>query len=456
MPPKHRLKKPHNGGTKTAIEPTIGQSPRKKGKIEPLPVGDPPHTAFLLSLKVPSLKAHVAQHGLPLFSGKANIFESKRDEFVRRGNEELEKTRRLEQQILARKKLTQARAQRRKEESQLVKEAVKGAGGRGRYDRIGFLTLRYNSIGLSEAVIDKQGATQVTTPVGDTTSQTLASAPQTAPSQSSTPWIGLPAAETSPTNDSTTLLHIRTSSATRTNSISKTLAQSVTDRPLISPLTPFAPVAPRLIPKPSLTPSDSNDSRRPSLLQTFQEVTGQGSPIEPTRSAESTESTNSPDPFAMSNPPNQDLGGVDDKIRDVIQNLYDFQQHVHGFRPEQQERMIEKVEDIAASLQELDTVTKDQSNPIQKVRVAPDIIDYVDAGRNPDIYTREFVELVQRGNSVINGKQKAFRDFSKIFAEALKENFDGMDDEVDTVMRNAGMEECDGKFIEIQQNGHGA
>jgi hypothetical protein len=33
----------------------------------------------------------------------------------------------------------------------------------------------------------------------------------------------------------------------------------------------------------------------------------------------------------------------------------------------------------------------------------PEIIDYVDSARNPDIYTREFVELVQRGNQDLRG-----------------------------------------------------
>ena len=53
--------------------------------------------------------------------------------------------------------------------------------------------------------------------------------------------------------------------------------------------------------------------------------------------------------------------------------------------------------------------------------IPPEIIDYVDDGRNPDIYTREFVELVQRGNAVINGKREAFADFSRIFADKLVE-----------------------------------
>ncbi|KAJ9655466.1 RNA polymerase II mediator complex subunit [Neophaeococcomyces mojaviensis] len=438
--------------TKPTTEPTASQ-PRKKGKAEPLPDGDPPHTAFLLSLKIPSLKDHVAQHGLSLFSTRASIFEFKRDEIIRVNNEKLVKIQQLEQRRLqqqegerARKKLAQARVKRRQKETQVVKDAVREVGGRTKYDRVGFFTFRYNSIRFTEAINEYRVLTRTPNNLDDTTSQTLASAPQTAPPQSSTSWKGLPVAAESRTNGSS----IAPNTTSRSSSIPEAIAKRIFERPEISLITPTAPFAQVFGPEPPLTPADSNDSRRQSLLQPLQQAVGQASPTEPREPTEPSE------PITMPNQPVQDLGGVDDKIKDVIQSLYEFQQHVHGFRPEQQERMIEKVEDIASSLKDLDTVTKDESNPIQNVRVAPDIIDYVDAGRNPDIYTREFIELVQRGNSVMNGKQKAFRDFSKIFAQVLKDNFDGMDDEVDTIMRHAGMEERDGAFVEMQQNGHRA
>lgn len=162
------------------------------------------------------------------------------------------------------------------------------------------------------------------------------------------------------------------------------------------------------------------------------------------------------DPYTMSGKPSVDTGGVDDSIKDVIQNLFVMQQHVASFRPEIQDGLHRKVEDLAVSLQNLDDLVANPSNPIHNIKIAPDIIDYVDDGRNPDIYTRDFVELVQRGNSVMNGKQQAFRNFSKIFAKALKDNFDGMDEEVDLIMENAGMEEKNGRFVEKQQNGSAA
>jgi len=148
-------------------------------------------------------------------------------------------------------------------------------------------------------------------------------------------------------------------------------------------------------------------------------------------------------------------GGAAEAIKDVIQDLFALQQHVHQFKPEQQEGVNRQVENVANSLSTLDAIVKNPDNPLHNLRVAPEIIEYVDDARNPDIFSREFVELVQRGNSVMNGKQQAFRSFSQVYAKKLKDAFDGLDDEVDMIMDNAGMEEKDGRFVEKGQDDGG-
>ncbi|KAI1096371.1 mediator complex, subunit Med10 [Rostrohypoxylon terebratum] len=49
-------------------------------------------------------------------------------------------------------------------------------------------------------------------------------------------------------------------------------------------------------------------------------------------------------------------------------------------------------------------------------QIPPELISYVDNGRNPDIYTREFVEQVRRGNQLARGKQSAFASFRDVLA----------------------------------------
>ena len=59
------------------------------------------------------------------------------------------------------------------------------------------------------------------------------------------------------------------------------------------------------------------------------------------------------------------------------------------------------------------------SDGLSSTIIPPDIIAYVEEGRNPDIYTREFVELVQRRNVYLRGKIEAFKGFAGVLEEEM-------------------------------------
>lgn len=82
--------------------------------------------------------------------------------------------------------------------------------------------------------------------------------------------------------------------------------------------------------------------------------------------------------------------------------------------------------------------TSNQDPPISSVQLPPEIIDYVDAARNPDIYTREFVELVQRGNQDLKGKQEAFASFRDVLAREMRSAMPECRREVDRVVEATG------------------
>ncbi|KAF1816453.1 mediator of RNA polymerase II transcription subunit 10, partial [Eremomyces bilateralis CBS 781.70] len=57
--------------------------------------------------------------------------------------------------------------------------------------------------------------------------------------------------------------------------------------------------------------------------------------------------------------------------------------------------------------------------PTVTVQLPPEVIDYVQSGRNPDIYTREFVELAQRMNQTLKGRSDAYARFRDILAREV-------------------------------------
>ena len=83
--------------------------------------------------------------------------------------------------------------------------------------------------------------------------------------------------------------------------------------------------------------------------------------------------------------------------------------------------------------------------PVHSIQLPPEIIDYVDASRNPDIYTREFVELIQRGNQDLRGKKEAFASFRDVLAREMRGAMPEVRGEVDRVLAATGGGEGNGE-----------
>ncbi|KAI0602887.1 mediator complex, subunit Med10 [Biscogniauxia sp. FL1348] len=80
------------------------------------------------------------------------------------------------------------------------------------------------------------------------------------------------------------------------------------------------------------------------------------------------------------------------------------------------------------------TPSPEQSLP----HIPPELIQYVDNGRNPDIYTREFVELVRRGNQLMRGKQNAFASFRDVLAGEMEKAMPELREDVARVLSATG------------------
>lgn len=78
--------------------------------------------------------------------------------------------------------------------------------------------------------------------------------------------------------------------------------------------------------------------------------------------------------------------------------------------------------------------------PSLDVHLPPEVMQYVQEGRNPDIYTREFVELGMRNNQRLRGKAAAFSQFRDIFANEISGGVPELAAEVRRVVPDARAE----------------
>ena len=106
---------------------------------------------------------------------------------------------------------------------------------------------------------------------------------------------------------------------------------------------------------------------------------------------------------------------TEDKLRSVVQNLYSLIVQTTDHRgPVTEEASRREIQSLVSNLRDLNATSAQLD-----VSVPPDIIDYVQEGRNPDIYTREFVEVVMKNNQLLKGKMQAFAQFRDVFAEHI-------------------------------------
>ena len=62
----------------------------------------------------------------------------------------------------------------------------------------------------------------------------------------------------------------------------------------------------------------------------------------------------------------------------------------------------------------------------------------MDNGRNPDIYTREFVEGARRSNQLMKGKMEAFSSFRDILATEMGKAMPELREDVGKVLEATG------------------
>lgn len=78
------------------------------------------------------------------------------------------------------------------------------------------------------------------------------------------------------------------------------------------------------------------------------------------------------------------------------------------------------------------------SAPHLNISIPEEVIDYVQEGRNPDIYTREFVEGVMKVNQLHKGKTNAFGRFRDVLAKEFVGAVPQMQGPVRRVVENSG------------------
>jgi len=118
------------------------------------------------------------------------------------------------------------------------------------------------------------------------------------------------------------------------------------------------------------------------------------------------------------------LEQLEQQLERAIENVRQVRIVVSDFQPQGQPALNQKLQQICRDLSEIDKLRPS----VQDIQVPLEVFDYIDAGRNPQLFTKDCMEKAHSKNEEVKGKINAYRMFkahllvelSAVFPSELK------------------------------------
>ncbi len=94
------------------------------------------------------------------------------------------------------------------------------------------------------------------------------------------------------------------------------------------------------------------------------------------------------------------LDQLEQQLERSVENVRQIKIIVSDFQPQGQPGLNQKLQQIVKDLQEIDKLRP----RVQDIQVPPEVFDYIDAGRNPQFFTKDCMEKALNKNEEEKGK----------------------------------------------------
>ncbi|XP_073968801.1 mediator complex subunit 10 [Rhodnius prolixus] len=101
------------------------------------------------------------------------------------------------------------------------------------------------------------------------------------------------------------------------------------------------------------------------------------------------------------------LENLETQLEMFIENVRQIKIIVSDFQPQGQNVLNQKIQALVTGLQEVDKL----KSQVQEVMVPLEVFDYIDNGRNPQLYTKDCIEKALTKNEQVKGKIDAYSRF---------------------------------------------
>ncbi|XP_015907250.1 mediator of RNA polymerase II transcription subunit 10 [Parasteatoda tepidariorum] len=102
-----------------------------------------------------------------------------------------------------------------------------------------------------------------------------------------------------------------------------------------------------------------------------------------------------------------------------IENVRQLGIIVSDFQPQGQTILNQKITQMVTYMQEIDKC----KNQVQDIQVPLEVFEYIDQGRNPQLYTKDCMEKALNKNEVVKGKIDSYRRFKSLLLVELSKVF---------------------------------
>merc|ERR1712136_298473 len=113
------------------------------------------------------------------------------------------------------------------------------------------------------------------------------------------------------------------------------------------------------------------------------------------------------------------LENLENQLELFIENVRQVKIIVSDFQPQGQSVLNQKINSIVQGLQEVEKLKQQ----VQEVHVPLEVFDYIDEGRNPQLYTKDCMEKALTKNEQVKGKIDSYRKFRAHMLEELGQVF---------------------------------
>jgi len=113
------------------------------------------------------------------------------------------------------------------------------------------------------------------------------------------------------------------------------------------------------------------------------------------------------------------MDDLEQKLEVLIENIRQLGIIVSDFKPQGQVILNQKINQVVNSLSEINRF-KDQA---QDVQIPAQVFDYIDEGRNPQLYTKDCMEAAVANNEQVKGKIDSYKRFRAMLLVELTKVF---------------------------------